>query len=110
MEKLLEIINEAEADEIDENGEYFEDKLLFGVLELDIDSDKYELKLYDETEAILVEECWTAYLQIFDVCKNGELIGYIGRENRMSCCGSDECGKFKEFKPKEITTITWERQ
>lgn len=56
--KLIEIIEEKlDNDSLDEYGNYVIDKLLFGVLEIDINSDKYEIYLYDETEYFLVEEC-----------------------------------------------------
>ena len=111
MEELVKVLTKMAIDEVDENGVYFEDSILFDSIEpITIDKDVYKVNFYDETELIFCEECWNMFLQVFEVFKNGEKIGYVGRECRISCCGGDTQNfDFEILKPVKIETTYWER-
>lgn len=110
IEELIEIMNHKVEEEIDEDGNYFEDDIMFNSIKpIIINGDCYEVEFYDETDLVLCEECWTKCLQIFKVYRNDEYIGYLGRECKVSCCGDSKEGKFEEYKAKTIEVTIWEK-
>lgn len=111
MEELLTRINEraemAKDGDVESDGEYFEDKLMNNELEINIDGDVYKIEHYDMTDNILYKECWTFFITIFEVMKNGEHFGYIGRRTNESCCGDFEDKKFVKAEPMRSPRIVW---